>query len=207
MHWLLMDKQTPQALEAAGYNYDATAGYNELPGYRAGTTQVYRPPGATQLLELPLHIQDGALFYAKRLDLTDTDAWRLCHNMIEHAASAGGVLTLLWHDRSHGPERFWGDFYCRLLGELRKMPVWFATALDVVDWFRSRRAVTFRRTPAGICATRIGARPSHPFVLRVHRPGSEKPADVSWHGDTDADLSRFGMGSPADFSPATTLAN
>ena len=58
-------------LEQAGYSYDSTAGYNETIGYRNGTTQVFRPLGARTLLELPLHIQDGALFYPARLDLSE----------------------------------------------------------------------------------------------------------------------------------------
>ena len=63
MHWLLRDANTASALDAAGYAYDAGLGYNETIGYRNGTAQVFRPLGARTLLELPLHIQDGALFY------------------------------------------------------------------------------------------------------------------------------------------------
>ena len=43
--------------------YDSTIGYNETVGYRAGTTQPYRPLAASRLLELPLHVMDTALFY------------------------------------------------------------------------------------------------------------------------------------------------
>jgi hypothetical protein len=46
------------------------------------------------------------LFFAGRLDLQESDAWRFCQQMIHHASSAGGVLTLLWHDRSHVPNAF-----------------------------------------------------------------------------------------------------
>src|SRR5207253_9032885 len=112
MHWLLRDRNTPAVLESAGYAYDAGLGYNETIGYRNGTTQVFRPLGAcATLLELPLHIQDGALFYPDRLDLSEPDARSRCDRLVEHARGFGGVLTMLWHDRSHGPERFWGDFY------------------------------------------------------------------------------------------------
>ena len=74
MHWLLRDANTASALEQAGYAYDPTVGYNETIGYRNGTTQVFRPLGAQTLLELPLHIQDGALFYPQRLDLSEPEA-------------------------------------------------------------------------------------------------------------------------------------
>src|SRR6185436_9148538 len=55
----------------------------------------------------------------------------------------GGVLTVLWHDRSHAPERYWGDFYIRLLKRLRDIGATFGSAEEVVDWFRQRRAVRF----------------------------------------------------------------
>ena len=150
------------------------SGYNETPGYRTGTGQVYRPAGARQLLELPLHIQDGALFFPQRLDLSEREAWELCASFTQHARTHGGVLTILWHDRSHGPERFWGEFYARLIAELKTLDAWFGTAGDVVEWFRARRTVTFERcpTPAGperVFARLRGPRPVRPFVLRVHR--------------------------------------
>src|SRR5262249_31064947 len=70
MHWLLRDSSTPAVLEKAGYAYDATGGYNETIGYLNGTSQAFRPLGVQSLLELPLHVQDGALFYPQRLDLS-----------------------------------------------------------------------------------------------------------------------------------------
>lgn len=145
IHWLLRDKDTPSVLEQAGYEYDSTFGYNETVGYRAGTSQVFRPSGATTLLELPLHIQDGALFYPQRLDLSEPDAEERCQTLIDNAQRFGGVLTLLWHDRSHGPERFWGEFYLWLLRRIRSLDGWFGTGTQVVSWFRKRRQVRFER--------------------------------------------------------------
>ncbi len=70
MHWLYFDEQSPSRLEEAGFSYDSTVGYNETIGFRAGSTQAYRPLGAQQLLELPLHVMDTALFYPSYLDLS-----------------------------------------------------------------------------------------------------------------------------------------
>ena len=53
----------PQHWRMAGATYDSTIGYNETVGYRAGTTQVYKPLEMTRLLELPLHVMDTAMFY------------------------------------------------------------------------------------------------------------------------------------------------
>ncbi len=208
MHWLLQDAQTCGVLDQAGYAYDATAGYNETIGFRHGTAQVFRPIGAASLLELPLHIQDGALFYPQRLNLSDEQASARCDDLIARTSQSGGVVTLLWHDRSHGPERFWGDFYLRLLERLRAWRPWFGTCSQIVGWFRQRRAIRFERenaadpTAVRLCYDGDEIRP--PVVIRVHRPepverrpafkeSSSRSVDRSWNGvaTIDGDLAEL----------------
>jgi hypothetical protein len=181
MHWLLQDENTPRVLEDAGYLYDSTSGYNDDIGYRAGTHQVFRPLDCRTLLEMPMHIQDGALFYAGKLALSEAQAWQRCQAMIANSERAGGVLTVLWHDRSLGPERHWGDFYVRLVDDLKRRGAWFANARAVVDWFRARRAVQFS---ARGCELPAGApRGLPPLRVREHRPGVP-PRDHTWDGNT-----------------------
>lgn len=196
MHWLMRDEQTFEALDEVGYAYDSTAGYNETVGYRCGTTQVFRPLSSRRLLELPLHIQDGALFFPQYLGLDEAEAWRICKGMIGCAEKMGGVLTVLWHDRSHGPERFWGDFYIRLLGELRAANAWFATGSQVVEWFSRRRGIQFTeaRTADGrnqIVVSSEGEPIEPGFTLRtslsgIHerRPDAGRFEDTRWTGGT-----------------------
>jgi hypothetical protein len=183
MHWLLRDSGTAATLEDAGYHYDTTAGYNETIGYRNGTTQAFRPFGTKTLLELPLHIQDGALFYPHNLDLPEAEAAEECRLLIEHARSSGGALTVLWHDRSHGPERFWGDFYTSLVRTLRSSNVWFATASQAVDWFRARRRVRFVRLDdgrgSGIRVCYDGQPIDPPLVLRRHESTSAEDLPIA----------------------------
>ena len=205
MHWLLRGENTFHVLENAGYAYDSSVGYNETIGYRCGTTQPFRPPGARDLLELPMHIQDGALFYPNRLDLSEAEAWRRCERLIEHARSVGGVITLLWHDRSHAAERFWGGFYSRLLQALKSTQVWFATGAQATAWFRKRRDVRFDLTelPDGHRRTRLryeGDEIAPPLTIRVHRPSGEAGGtvsigdttpifcDVTWNGRTPIEV-------------------
>jgi peptidoglycan/xylan/chitin deacetylase (PgdA/CDA1 family) len=202
MHWLLCDKNTPRVLDEAGYDYDSTAGYNEEVGYHSGTNQVYQPPGTQHLLELPLHIQDGALFFPQRLDLSEASALELCAVIITHAREHGGVLTTLWHDRSFGPERFWGEVYVQLIAMLKQSQPWFATGREAVDWFRARRSVRFERHISAENTEEVVARcgnttPSRAFTIKVHRPGRDQstlhasgsPQHRSWSGTTDARLS------------------
>jgi hypothetical protein len=208
MHWLLQDQNTFRILEEAGYSYDASAGYNDTIGYRNGTTQPFRPSGAQTLLELPLHIQDGALFYPQKLDLSEPEAWERCGILIDNARMWGGVLTVLWHDRSHGPERFWGDFYVRLVRELRYLNTWFGTAVQVVGWFRKRREIRFEQVEAAdgviqTCVRYNGEEILPPVNIRVHRPHSGSHdrelrgqttsnfVDIPWTGETKGDLDRL----------------
>jgi hypothetical protein len=143
MHWLYYDQQSPATLEAAGAAYDSTCGYNETVGYRAGTTQVYKPLDANQLLELPLHIMDTALFYPSHLALSQSQAKKLLAPMWDNAVRWGGTLTINWHDRSLAPERLWGAFYSDLIHDLKRHNAWFATAGQAIAWFRKRRSAQF----------------------------------------------------------------
>ncbi len=177
MHWLLQDDHTGVVLERAGYQYDSSAGYNETAGYRNGTTQVFRRPGLKKLLELPMHVQDGALFFPHNLDLSQQEAEMLCKKLIENTRIFGGVLTLLWHDRSHAPERFWGESYVSLIQELKAVDAWFATGSQAVHWFQRRREVRFECIEN---SDRVRVLPgpseeeSPDFCLRVHEPISKR---------------------------------
>ncbi|HPC73134.1 MAG TPA: hypothetical protein P5551_04975 [Syntrophales bacterium] len=145
MHWLYRGEDTFRILDEAGYAYDSTFGYNDAVGYRAGTVQAYKPPGVTGLLELPLNIQDTALFYPGRMNLTEKDATIACDSLMENSRRFGGALTLLWHDRSMAPERLWGDFYRDLLGKFEADGAWIGPAGKAVQWFRKRRSVVFEK--------------------------------------------------------------
>jgi len=141
MHWLYFDRQSPGVLDNLGFDYDSTVGYNEILGYRAGTSQVFRPLDAQRLLELPLHIMDTALFFPACSNLSFAEARRSVGRIIDHAVQFGGVITINWHDRSLAPERQWRDFYVDFIHELRVRGAWLANARDSVLWFRKRRAV------------------------------------------------------------------
>jgi hypothetical protein len=206
IHWLLCDENTPSVLEQAGYTYDSTVGYNDTIGYRAGTSQVFRPLGTQTLLELPMHIQDGALFYPRKLNLSEGEAEQRCESLISDVRKLGGVLTVLWHDRSHAPERFWGNFYARLVLKLRSLDAWFATGTQVVGWFEKRRKVRFEPIEGedGISGIRLrynGEEISPPLNIRAHHAcqGKELPTasfpsskfmDTAWDGGNDEQVTQ-----------------
>jgi hypothetical protein len=152
MHWLYFSSDSPLRLEQSGFSYDSSVGYNERIGYRAGTTQVFKHLGVDILLELPLHIMDTALFYPSRMGLTEKKALPLVKKIILDTHEHGGVLTINWHQRSIGPERFWDDFYLWMRKEAKALNGYFCTARQAVKWFRKRRSAIFHRA----CATESG---------------------------------------------------
>jgi hypothetical protein len=155
MHWLFFDEHSPAVLDQAGFSYDSTVGFRETVGYRAGTMQVYKPLGVKNLLELPLHVMDTALFYPSYLNLGENQAERLVRTLLNDAERLGGVLTINWHDRSIAPERLWGDFYLNLLSELKRRRAWLPNAARAVAWFRKRRAAAVDWSWSGTDSIRV----------------------------------------------------
>ncbi len=177
MHWLYFASDSPTQLEAAGFEYDSTWGYNDAIGYKAGTSQVFRLQGAADLMELPMSIMDSALFYADRMGLAGEAALSLCRRIVAGARRYGGTVVINWHCRSLAPERLWGRFYQELLAELDKNErAWFATAAEAVSWFRWRRSIRFETDAASDAVAVVAPSPiSGPAaVVRVHRPAVEK---------------------------------
>lgn len=180
MHWLFFSENSPDVLEQAGFSYDSTAGYNDTVGYRSGTSQAFRLPG-TALYELPLHIMDTALLSSGRMALSEAAAFERIKEICFHASENGGALTVNWHHRSVGPERFWDELYINVLGELEKSGAWFATARNAVSWFQKRRAVVFRSVER--CDGGMNIKLTCPsgddmpgVVLRVHTPSPSHSA-------------------------------
>ncbi|MHB8125733.1 MAG: polysaccharide deacetylase family protein [Desulfitobacteriaceae bacterium] len=140
MHWLYF--QSPhsfKALEEGGFKYDATFGYNEVVGFRAGTLQPYHPLNCQMLWEFPLHIQDGALMGEEHLDLNREDAFRKAKPILDWAKRFGGAVSLLWHNQSFTAPRFWGEVYERLIAQGRSDRAWIAVPRDVLCWYDQRR--------------------------------------------------------------------
>lgn len=140
MHWLYF--QSPdsfKALEEGGFLYDATFGYNEVVGFRAGTLQPYHPLNCQTLWELPLHIQDGALMGEEYLDLNREDAFNKAKPILAWAKRFGGAVSLLWHNQSFTAPRFWGEVYERLIDQGKTDGAWIAVPRDVLRWFNLRR--------------------------------------------------------------------
>jgi hypothetical protein len=177
MHWLYWQESSPRTLQDAGFTYDSSFGYNNAIGFRAGTTQAFCPLIAERLFELPMNIQDSALFYSDRMKLTEDEALNACKDIIHTMRGQGGALTVNWHTRSLSPERLWGDFYAELLKEIRTYRVWFGTGQEIVEWFRKRRELTFdsvcfEENGAQVALSSSARHSEASFVVRIHNSGT-----------------------------------
>jgi len=181
MHWLYYNEKSPAVLEKAEATYDSTIGYNETVGYRAGTTQAYKPLEVERVLELPMHVMDTALFYLSYLGLSPRTAGARLRQMADNMVQFGGCLTVNWHDRSLAPERLWGGCYRDLIQELKNRGAWFATAGQAVSWFRKRRSATFETDgvePSAV-RTKVAAERGNDLPglrLRIHK--ARKPTGI-----------------------------
>ena len=190
MHWLYYHQRSHVAVENAGAVYDSTIGYNETVGYRAGTTQVFKPIGTSSLLELPMHVMDTALFYSAYLGLSQEQAKFIVGRVADHATEYGGCVTINWHDRSIAPERLWDGSYRELVKDFKVRGAWFATASQVVAWFRKRRSVIFDKDSAAtesLCR-QVAAIHTHHLPglrLRIHNARARGEVDSTPEGYID----------------------
>jgi hypothetical protein len=179
MHWLFFDDRSAERLDDAGFTYDSTFGYNDTVGFRAGTSQVFRPLTAQRLLELPLIVMDTALFYPTHLGLTDETAKQTVWPLLDELERHGGALTVNWHDRSLAPERLWDSFYLDLLQHLKQNRVWCPTASKAVAWFQARRMARFEQVEwtgdaLRLKVTAISKGDVPGLTVRIHRPSATR---------------------------------
>jgi hypothetical protein len=195
MHWLYFKESSFATLDCAGFLYDASIGYNNAAGFRAGTTQVFRPLSAEYLLELPLHIQDSALFFPGRMNCTEREALHICEQILDWTQELGGVSTLSWHERSLVPERQWDGAYRWLLAQLRQRGACVLPAREVVLWFRARRSVDLQGAEVDAGRLRVFAdrgpvtAASPALLVRIHgSPADRDHAGASGSIDIPVDV-------------------
>jgi peptidoglycan/xylan/chitin deacetylase (PgdA/CDA1 family) len=145
-HFLRFDVgRTWQAQAEAGFEHDATLGYNEAVGFRAGIAAPFRPwdlerSAPHPLLELPLSLMDGTLFRTLKLD--GETAARRVRDHLDAVEEAGGLAVLLWHPNAADEEHFpgWWPSYVAALDHLAARGAWVAPAREIAEWWKERTA-------------------------------------------------------------------
>jgi len=137
-HFLHYDpRKTSQIQIQAGFKYDSTLGFNNDIGFKYGTCWPWEitENGDGQILEIPLVVQDVAMFHpGKRLKYSHDQAVATVLNLAEQVRKVGGVLTLSWHPDSIENEVTY-SCYESLLSELNKMNAWFGTMKEIGNWW------------------------------------------------------------------------
>ncbi len=173
-HYLrLRVPETWEAQRRAGFRYDASLGFPDAPGFRAGTSFPLRPAPPGGFLSFPLHGMDRALAAAGVRKRDGWDRWTAPIRVV------GGLVDILWHpyytDVEHGAER------TLLFRELidwiasRKEEAWVATLDAAADWWLARGLVAVEALRAGernLCRVRFGA-PIEGLVLTPSPAGSD----------------------------------
>lgn len=138
--------KTPLAQSKAGFKFDSTLGFNRIIGFRNGIAFPFflydllndKP---LPLLEIPLHIQDGALILSNNMDLAPELALLHAKLFIDKIEENRGLVTILWH-----PNILFDCFYIKLfwvyeqlLKYISTKDAWVAPVKEVGLWWESRR--------------------------------------------------------------------
>lgn len=134
--------------ESVGFSYDASLGFNETSGFRTGMCHPFRPPGQ-KILEIPLMIMDGQLFWYEHLSVEDAKG--NCERIAMEVLRRNGLLTLNWHQHTYDQYSFpgWWDVYEHMLRWLRDHQALFMTCEEITDWWRRRERVTMTPSEMG----------------------------------------------------------
>jgi peptidoglycan/xylan/chitin deacetylase (PgdA/CDA1 family) len=127
MHWLYRSPRLESHLKNAGYYYDSTFGSNEAVGFPEGHEQPFQKD---DFWVLPMNIQDVTLLARWRKNLPPKRAWAEIESLLDQAKIKRAVVTVLWHNNSFGPPRFWEDIYERILQKGGADGAGFKRAID-----------------------------------------------------------------------------
>jgi peptidoglycan/xylan/chitin deacetylase (PgdA/CDA1 family) len=121
-HYLRIDPNANLgAVERAGFRYDATLGFTDALGFRAGIAHPFRPWG-TRIVEIPLAAMDATLAEDRYLGLSAAAAEPRLMALLDWAAEHGGGFAILWHNDRFDPPtaRGWDRLYARVLAAVHE---------------------------------------------------------------------------------------
>jgi peptidoglycan/xylan/chitin deacetylase (PgdA/CDA1 family) len=127
-HYLRVDPHGNLApLAGIGFRYDASLGFPDALGFRAGIAHPFRPwdfarDRPADLVEVPLAVMDATLAEERYAGLSAAAAKPLVLALLDRAAEHGGAFSILWHpERFDGPSaRGWDRLYFELIEAVRE---------------------------------------------------------------------------------------
>jgi peptidoglycan/xylan/chitin deacetylase (PgdA/CDA1 family) len=121
-HTLRMEyHQTLLLLEKAGFVYDTTLGFAEMPGFRSGFSFPHQPYNIYEdrpfnLIELPLIIMDTTLLAERYCNLKAEAAWDKVFQLMKTLQRTQGGAAVLWHNDTY--DRFLAPGYAEMYSKL-----------------------------------------------------------------------------------------
>lgn len=134
-HWLRFSvDETWPGHERVGLAYDATLGFNDVPGFRAGIAVPFHPwdhhaRRPLRLVAIPTVLMDSTLFDYMGLDAGAAEERALA--ILEEVAAVGGAVAIIWHQQVFGEDYRWGSVYARILEWVRAQGGCGTTCWDV----------------------------------------------------------------------------
>ena len=145
-HYLAIDNLHPSLTFRkhvdAGFLYDSSLGWQEKAGFRAGTTLPLQPydsilKAPLELIEIPLNLMDTYIMSGD-----PANAVKEANTIVSTARDIGGVITLNWHTETYCNQYLYLNYRSVLQKILEPLifddTVWFATPLEIAQWWRSR---------------------------------------------------------------------
>jgi hypothetical protein len=143
-HYLHYDiQETPSIHSSVGLKYDSSLGYNANIGFRFGTSYPWElydwsARESSDILEVPLIIQDVGLFRDRGLGLDRDTALEYIKMLTSRVKDVSGVLTISWHP-SYIIRDEWLSVYKQVLQYLKHEGAWFTTIQQLGDWWKGNR--------------------------------------------------------------------
>lgn len=144
-HYLHYDiRITPKVQAKAGFKYDSTLGFNDNVGFRFGTCHPWHlydlgKETGLPIMEIPLIIQDGAMFNpSKGMRLDEETAFQYVEHIAKAVEKVGGVLTLLWHPNYIRNPVCW-DLYRRTIRYLQQKNTWFCSVREAGEHWKMKQ--------------------------------------------------------------------
>jgi hypothetical protein len=121
-HWLRFSwKHTWKAQKNAGFQVDATLGFNDRPGFRNGAALRFSPwdfeEGCTlDFLSLPMILMDSHLYDYE--EMNDGERIRRMDYWISEVKKTRGIATIIWHQQVFGSDYGWQGGFEKILEQI-----------------------------------------------------------------------------------------
>ena len=129
-------------LNAAGFQYDSSCGYNNGIGFRAGTSFPFniRFPDlsdSSEIYEVPIFLMDYPWIVPQA---TFEENWSKFEDQMILLKKTGGLANLLWHPNNIA-ENTYRDYWDKMISWIGQGDLYLDSLENILQWWKSRSAV------------------------------------------------------------------